>query len=895
MQLWEAANASPRLFGGKGMGAQRAAWTASFQAEAAARSGSAYAAALLDLVKCFERIPHALLAAAAAKRGNPLRLLRLALAVYRIRRSGGVGGRYSRCIVATRGITAGSGFATSELRVLLIDLVEVAARWWRSAEIWLYVDDLTIAVRGPRSRSAAQLAAIVDFIVRYFERVLKLEVSMAKSAVVAIDGDTVRAVARGLVQKTIKSVRATKLLGAAYAGGRKRYVGVLSKRLHDFRLRLKRLREFKRSGGNAAVYCRTAGLPAILYGADVTGVANTRLSEIRACIARAASPGAYGRCPELTLLTFDVAGQAIDPAFEANALPIVRWAAAAWERWVAVEDLQIAADAVWPSGAEPPSWRSVAGPAAATAATLHRLGWTWASAVQFVDDLGEAWNSLRESPAAIRDAVYRSVRRWRIARIALKWPAFVDGLADEGVLVPCLRGVAPLLKGTSREQPSVPLWSAACAPWLRSAMSNAQWTQSRRASVRSWNADQRCQLCLAAAGTPEHRYVCNATLPAAGWCGFSVEVSNCQAALTASRWRALRVHGLLLARVPVPIRTQAPLLRWLTAEPDRSRTDLNWYIDGSVVDQWIPELATSAAALVVVSHAGDLVAFAEAALPASARSSGAAETLGLYLACATSLRIPSVITDCKSLLDAARAGIGRATAASRPLAGTWTRIAAAIEVPIQRLVVDGLLLWMPSHVARSRISECKRSDGRTVTLLDWRANRLADAIAKRCAFAAAAPRADVARVEAASRAAATVAATLGVVTRAANRFPESRTTASGNVVQLLRRDAVAVASQPPGVPKRPWRARVPAPPRPLRPLAARPASAPAAARTARSPRSREAAAAARSLRARTAAASDFRMREALADRHGEAAPVAGDSYARRAALLERVRARQAAG
>ena len=50
-QAWEADHASLRLFGGKGMGAQRVACTAAFQAESAENSGLAYAVVLLDLVK----------------------------------------------------------------------------------------------------------------------------------------------------------------------------------------------------------------------------------------------------------------------------------------------------------------------------------------------------------------------------------------------------------------------------------------------------------------------------------------------------------------------------------------------------------------------------------------------------------------------------------------------------------------------------------------------------------------------------------------------------------------------------------------------------------------------------------------------------------------------------
>ena len=75
-----------------------------------------HAVALLDLVKAFERIPHKHLVHAALKHGYPIVLLRLSLAAYRIRRAVGVAWVFSCTLVATRGITAGSGFATTELR-----------------------------------------------------------------------------------------------------------------------------------------------------------------------------------------------------------------------------------------------------------------------------------------------------------------------------------------------------------------------------------------------------------------------------------------------------------------------------------------------------------------------------------------------------------------------------------------------------------------------------------------------------------------------------------------------------------------------------------------------------------------------------------------------------------
>ena len=92
---WEESTAVPELYGGKGMGAQRAAWVEAFGAEAAAAGDLDHAVALLDLVKAFEMVPHHLLVRAARKHGFSLRILSLSLAAYRLARTVGVDGVFS--------------------------------------------------------------------------------------------------------------------------------------------------------------------------------------------------------------------------------------------------------------------------------------------------------------------------------------------------------------------------------------------------------------------------------------------------------------------------------------------------------------------------------------------------------------------------------------------------------------------------------------------------------------------------------------------------------------------------------------------------------------------------------------------------------------------------------
>ena len=107
------------------MGAQKAAFQISFAAEAAAMSNNEFGAGLLDLVKAFETVPHHILVQIAIELGYPLVLLRLCFASYRLKRTIGVEGVYSDTVVATRGITAGSGTAATELKLLLLALMKL--------------------------------------------------------------------------------------------------------------------------------------------------------------------------------------------------------------------------------------------------------------------------------------------------------------------------------------------------------------------------------------------------------------------------------------------------------------------------------------------------------------------------------------------------------------------------------------------------------------------------------------------------------------------------------------------------------------------------------------------------------------------------------------------------
>ena len=73
-------------------------------------------------------VPHWVLIIEGLDLGYPLWLLRLSLATYKMKRVVWVRKVVSGLIWASRGMTAGSGFATTEMRVVMINLVEKALR-----------------------------------------------------------------------------------------------------------------------------------------------------------------------------------------------------------------------------------------------------------------------------------------------------------------------------------------------------------------------------------------------------------------------------------------------------------------------------------------------------------------------------------------------------------------------------------------------------------------------------------------------------------------------------------------------------------------------------------------------------------------------------------------------
>ncbi len=227
----------------------------------------------------------------------------------------------------------------------------------------------------------------------------------------------------------------------------------------------------------------------MVYGDDCVGVSDVTLLKRRRAVMAAVTARGRGKDLDLALALADGSdSQRVDPAFDAHAGPIGRWADAIWHGWNSRRSMDLAIDrarARVARAAKP--WLVVNGPAAAVVVTAARIGWTFRSSQEVVTDQGHTIHLDLDPPIVVRREVHEAVRRWRWARVLSKYPALEGGDANgELILKPIRRLLAPAARNSR--------WTVAQQAALRSAVVNGQWTQSRLASANMVDTDS-CKLC----------------------------------------------------------------------------------------------------------------------------------------------------------------------------------------------------------------------------------------------------------------------------------------------------------------------------------------------------------------------------------------------------------------
>ena len=331
---------------------------------------------------------------------------------------------------------------------------------------------------------------------------LGLEVSLRKSVTIASRLSLAAGVARTSRTGKLRVVRATKMLGAPSGGGRRRSTKALADRLPAFKKKIRRIHAARRAGVKVGQIVRAAGTPAVTYGVEVVGMADTQLQNIRSAIARATTPDGGGKNPDLVLWACDTQHGTTDPAFDAHVLPLQFWAMAWWQKWRPRATLQLAVRGGQRklSGSLNSPWQRVTGPATAVVATAGRLGWTFVSPSILRTDDGHTIDLELDPPATVTREAKAAVRRWRMARIRRNFPCLLPMSPDDCDLAGSpsgrtatldLTNVLDKLLRSRAGTKDFPDRRVSYRPDLISAISGGQWSQARLASTRKWTDIRR--------------------------------------------------------------------------------------------------------------------------------------------------------------------------------------------------------------------------------------------------------------------------------------------------------------------------------------------------------------------------------------------------------------------
>jgi len=250
----------------------------------------------------------------------------------------------------------------------------------------------------------------------------------------------------------------------------------------------------------------------------------------------------------------------------------------------------------------------------------------------------------------------------------------------------------------------------------------------------------------------------------------------------------MKTRAVLTVSIPIAEpQTQTNGWLWVTEPPNQNMDELTWVIDGSkrYASHWT--LATTGCGVAVLDREGLLIAYATATPPSWVKTAGAAEAWALLLTLKENPFPPMVLTDCMALLHTVRAGPERAGSGKNTDARIWVEITALTGGSYKTLLHN--LVWMPSHTSASLENVRVKSNGKRLTTYEWRANQLADTLAKTGALVS--PLRDEANkvINVAGDALQQAAARLGVVTFAANAHTVEGVKEDGTAYTLTKRDS----------------------------------------------------------------------------------------------------------
>ena len=360
-------------------------WRQACLSEIAKSNALFFVSVLWDLWKCYDSVDHERLIVAAHKHGYPVAVLRLALLSYRAPRRITFRGIVSREVLPTASIVAGNATATTELRLLLLDLAISMATHHSNVSLNIFIDDIVLdAMSDDKHQVVRDMCAATEDLAFLAQDQCNLLIAAEKSAVLSNSIPIAGLVRRCLKDLGGPALGSVRSLGVDFwaAAPIKPPMKVRKNRFAKVALKRPRLNMLKRSSPKAAAKVYVCGvLPGVLFDMPVYGLFGRSLHKLRREAAFFCGLGGRKRSLDLSFAF----GQSKDPEVLSALAVVSRFATEIWnaslppqfrdKAGLSLGTLGLGIKGHMDSNPTPPT--DVHGPISAFHKTIAKAGWSF--------------------------------------------------------------------------------------------------------------------------------------------------------------------------------------------------------------------------------------------------------------------------------------------------------------------------------------------------------------------------------------------------------------------------------------------------------------------------------------------------------------------------------------
>jgi len=415
MRAWEMSYSRDYTAFTAGGGCVSTVFRQSLRSEVARAGRGSFVGIFWDLWHFYEQMKRGDLESRALRLQVPPSILHAALAMYRGKRV--VSFRQASVYVgmATEGVPAGCGMATTFVIVYVLESIDKFVHQIREIggiELDIFIDDYGLGIEGCNDDVVfSKTVTAADLLQKTLEDDLQLSIACNKSQVVASSTSLAKRVRRYLGHLGGCGIESANNLGIDFCL-RARKLPVRRRRWHKFTLRMRKVRAIARRNRKAAVHILSTGLnPGLVYGGQVYGFSNREIRQLLR--ADACAHGMHHAGINLRKAAI-INNSTVLPILLG---PVHVWHSIVWQAGMGIGRTGMLAllRLAWEGVAKnPPRNQSqVMGGSSASWMCVRMIGWTWPAPFELMSDTGERYNMFKFSPKQLQTILVEALsKRW---------------------------------------------------------------------------------------------------------------------------------------------------------------------------------------------------------------------------------------------------------------------------------------------------------------------------------------------------------------------------------------------------------------------------------------------------------------------------------------------------